>query len=67
MSCFENNAARIAARINAGRQTGLANVAGTTPEEIRESFLRTFRNPDSKGQQQMEGFHDHTKKRPFPG
>lgn len=67
MSRFENNASKIAARINAGRQTGLANVTGTTPEEIRESFLRTFRDPDLQGQQQVEGFHDHTKKKPFPG
>lgn len=67
MSHFENNASKIAARINAGRQTGIANVAGTTPEEIRESFLRTFRDPDLQGQQHVEGFHEHTEKKPFPG
>lgn len=57
----------VAARINAGRKSGLANVTGTTIEEMKESFYRSFNISDDDEQCQMKGFHGHTKKKHICG
>ncbi len=53
----------VAARINAGRNSGLANVTGTTLEEYRASYKRAFRNADIGGDAQIKGNHDRTEKK----
>jgi len=67
MKDFPKNAQAVATRINEGRKAGLANVAGTTPEEIRASFVRTFRNKDVEEREQVKGLHGHPKKKHILG
>ncbi|WP_380184526.1 hypothetical protein [Kalamiella sp. sgz302252] len=57
----------IASHINEGREAGLARVTGTTPEEIRASFMRTFRNKDIGESRQVKGLHGHSEKKHILG